>query len=62
MVWRNNSKRGAITFELLEGEQLREAIDSKTKRLDVPDWMKNNLVGYERSQNGFRDLCLLARK
>jgi hypothetical protein len=46
----------------LEGEQLREAIDSKTKRLDVPDWMKNNLVGYERSQNGFRDLCLLARK
>jgi hypothetical protein len=62
MIWRNNSKRGAITFELLEGEQLREAIDSKTKRLDVPDWMKNNLVDYERSQNGFRDLCLLARK
>ncbi len=62
MIWRNNSKRGAITFELLEGEALREAAESKTKRLEAPEWMRKNLVGYERSQNSFRDLCLLARK
>jgi hypothetical protein len=60
-VWRNASS-SRVKFALLEGERLQDAIDSKTKRLDVPDWMKNNLVGYERSQNGFRDLCLLARK
>ena len=62
MVWRNNSKRGAITFELLEGEALREAVESKTKRLEPPAWMRANLTGYEQSQNSFRDLCLLVRQ
>jgi Fe2+ or Zn2+ uptake regulation protein len=62
VVWRNANKKGAIRYTLLQGEKLQDAIEKKTKVMEPPEWMRKNLVGYERSQNGFRDLCLLARK
>ena len=44
-VWRHN-QRGAVTFQLLEGQALRDAIDKKTTSIEPPAWMKKELTGY----------------
>ena len=61
IVWRNASQ-SRIKFALLEGEALREAVDRKTTRLEVPAWMTRDLVGYEAAQNAHRSLCMTVRK
>lgn len=62
MVWRNSSKRGAIAFQLLTGEDLREAVESKAAVMKPPAWMRKDLVGYAAEQNRVRDLCMSVRK
>jgi hypothetical protein len=60
-VWRNN-QRGAVTFQLLEGDELRNAVDKATTVLEPPVWMRRNLTGYSAEQDRFRSLCMVTRK
>jgi hypothetical protein len=60
-VWRNASS-SRVKFALLEGERLQDAIECKTSRLETPEWMRRNLVGYSEASSRFRELCMLVRK
>lgn len=61
IVWRATA-RSPIKFILLEGECLQEAIEQKTSRGKVPEWMARSLSGYDAQHRNFRALCELTRK
>jgi DNA-binding HxlR family transcriptional regulator len=65
VIWRegpNASKSDRVKYALLVGEDLREAVERKTKRAETPEWMKANLTGYEAPMNRHRALCMTVRK
>jgi hypothetical protein len=61
IVWRNASQ-ARVKYALLEGEQLREAVERKTTRGETPAWMKATLTGYEAQNARHRELCMTVRK
>jgi DNA-binding HxlR family transcriptional regulator len=61
IVWRNASQ-ARVKYALLEGEQLREAVDRKTTRGETPAWMQADLIGYEATNKRHQALCMLVRR
>lgn len=61
VVWRN-AANSRVKYALLEGEQLREAVERKTTHLRTPDWMRASLSGYDATHQRFRSLCEATRR
>ena len=62
IVWRHAVKNSRVTYSLLQGERLQEAIERKTTRGETPAWMKTTLNGYDANNARFRELCIATRK
>ena len=62
IVWRHAVKNSRVTYSLLQGERLQEAIERKTTRGETPAWMKTTLNGYDANNARFCELCIATRK
>jgi DNA-binding HxlR family transcriptional regulator len=65
VVWRDGrggNKDARVRYSLLEGKDLREAVERKTTRGETPAWMKATLTGYEAENARHRALCMTVRK
>lgn len=61
LIWRDGAQT-RVRYALLEGQQLRSAIDRMTTHATPPDWMRKNLAGYEASHRQFRSPCEATRR
>lgn len=62
VIWRNTSSHSRVKYALLEGDTLRDTIERKTIRGELPDWMKTTLTGFDAQNARFRELCMSTRK
>lgn len=61
VVWRDGAET-RVRYALLEGQQLRSAIERMTTRETTPAWMSSTLAGYDASHQQFRALCEATRR
>jgi DNA-binding HxlR family transcriptional regulator len=61
LIWRDGAST-RVHYALLEGDELRRAVDRMTTHATPPDWMRSNLVGYDASHQRFRSLCESTRR
>lgn len=61
-VWRDATKAHRVRYSLLEGADLRSAIERSTVHAERPAWMNATLTGYDRAHHQFRELCELTRR